>query len=188
MRCPWAVEGDALYEAYHDLEWGVPQYEDRLLLETLTLEGQQAGLSWRLILGKRQGYREAFFDFEPQRVSMIDEELVQILAQDRGLVRHVGKIRAVVQNARACCEIQRVHGSLSRFLWDLVGGVPRVGGYASMEEIPACTKLSQDMSRALRGAGFSFVGPKTCYAFMQACGMAMDHLVSCERYAQLARL
>jgi DNA-3-methyladenine glycosylase I len=184
VRCAWAREGpDA---AYHDTEWGVPVHDDRALFELLTLEGAQAGLSWSTILKKREGYRRAFLDFDAERVARLTPADVDRLVADPGIVRHRGKIESVVQNARAVLRVREEVGSLDRYLWGLVGGAPRVNRWRSPRELPSRTPESTAMSRELLRRGFRFVGPTTCYAFMQAVGMVNDHTVDCFRYRELA--
>lgn len=173
--------------AYHDIEWGMPVSDDRLLFEMLVLEGAQAGLSWATILAKRDNYRRAFAGFDPSRVARFTARRVDRLMHDPGLVRHRGKLEAAVANARACVEIQQQSGSLAAFLWDFVDGRPVQNRWRRMADVPASTPLSGTMSRELRRRGMRFVGPTTCYAFMQACGFVNDHLVSCPRHREMPR-
>jgi DNA-3-methyladenine glycosylase I len=185
-RCPWPRT--PLDVAYHDAEWGVPvRDDDRLLFEMLTLEGAQAGLSWSTILAKREGYRRAFHGFDPARVARLAPPDVERLLGDAGIVRHRGKIESTIHNAHAVRRVQRAHGSLSAFLWALAGGAPRVNRWRAPAEVPARTPESAALSQALVAAGFRFVGPTTCYAFMQATGMVNDHLVGCFRHPEVAR-
>ncbi len=183
LRCDWAGTDSAM-TAYHDREWGVPVYDDRGLFEMLLLEGAQAGLSWSTILRKRESYRSAFCDFDPERVAGFGQGEVLTLLGDAGLVRNRLKIQSAVRNARAVIQVQQEHGSLSAFLWSLVGGEPKVNHWRHMQQIPASTEESAHMSRVLKRRGFSFVGPTICYAFMQATGMVNDHLVSCFRHPE----
>ena len=183
-RCAWAQ--DALSIAYHDTEWGVPAHEDRLLFELLSLEGAQAGLSWSTILRKREGYRRAFHAFDPARVAELTPADVDRLAADPGIVRHRGKIESVVQNARAVLRVQQELGSFDRYVWAFVGGAPRVNRPRSLGEIPSQTPESAALSKDLLRRGFRFVGPTTCYAFMQAVGMVNDHTVDCFRSGELS--
>jgi DNA-3-methyladenine glycosylase I len=178
-RCAWART--PLEAAYHDAEWGVPVHDDPRLFELLTLEGAQAGLSWLTVLRKRDGYRRAFADFDPARVAEYDGADVERLLADAGIVRHRGKIESAIQNARAVLRIQQEHGSLDAYLWGLAGGVPRVNHPRTLADLPARTPESEAMSRALLARGFRFVGPTTCYAFMQAVGMVDDHTFDCWR-------
>jgi DNA-3-methyladenine glycosylase I len=183
-RCGWAPLEDPAYVAYHDEEWGVPLHDDARLFEMLTLEGAQAGLSWSTILHKRDGYRRAFANFDPAKVARFDARKVERLMQDASIVRNRLKIESTVANARATRAVQREFGSLDSYLWGLVGGAPLVNRWRG-GEIPAETPVSRAMSKDLKRRGFRFVGPTVCYAFMQACGMVNDHVVSCFRYAEL---
>jgi DNA-3-methyladenine glycosylase I len=176
---------DPLMLAYHDEEWGVPSHDDRHLFEMLTLEGAQAGLSWTTILRKREGYRRAFAGFDPAVVAKFDVRKVERLLKDPGIVRNRMKVESSVGNARATIAIQRERGSLDAFLWDLVGGTPAVNRWKRLDELPAETLASRTMSKELKRAGFRFVGPTVCYAFMQATGMVNDHMVSCFRYREV---
>lgn len=186
-RCSWVPDNDALYQAYHDDEWGVPVHEDRALFEALVLDGAQAGLTWRAILGRRPGYRRAFFNFEVERVAAMTDDEQAALLQDPGIIRNRAKIRSAVNNARAALEVQSEFGSLDAFLWSFVGGSPIVNHWESGVNVPAESEESRAMSRELRRRGFTFVGPVICYAFMQALGLVMDHTTACFRYPELAR-
>jgi DNA-3-methyladenine glycosylase I len=181
-RCPWS-EGDPLYERYHDEEWGFPERDDRALYEKLTLDGFQAGLAWITILRKREAFRRAFDGFDPARVARFGERDVKRLLGDAGIVRHRGKIEGAIANARGVLRIQEEEGGFSRFLWSFVGGETKQHSFRSIRQVPAESKESRAMSKALRERGFAFVGPTICYAFMQAVGMVDDHLVSCFRRA-----
>ena len=185
-RCAWAGT-DPRMIAYHDKEWGVPVHEDRLLFEFLTLEGAQAGLSWQTILNKREAYREAFSRFDPARVARFDGRRIDRLLANPGIVRNRLKIESTVSNARAVLEVQRELGSLDRFLWGLVGGVPKVNRWRNLSALPARTPASDALSKALKQRGFRFVGSTICYAFMQATGMVNDHAMTCFRHTQLSR-
>ena len=185
-RCEWVPDGDELYAAYHDEEWGVSLREDKALYELLTLEGAQAGLSWATILRKREGYRKAFAGFDPKRVAAFDAAHVETLLQDPGIVRNRLKVSSAVENARRVLEVQAERGSFSDFLWGFVDGEPLVGSWRTIAEIPAETPVSKAMSKELKRRGFRFVGPTVCYAFMQAAGLVNDHVVSCFRYRELA--
>jgi DNA-3-methyladenine glycosylase I len=180
-RCAWVPEGDALYVAYHDDEWGVPSHDDRHLFELLTLEGAQAGLSWATILRKRENYRAAFAGFEPARVARFGRRDVERLLRDPGIVRNRLKIESAVNNARRVLELD----SLDAYLWSFVDGAPIVGRWRSIREIPAETAESRAMSKDLKRRGFRFVGPTVCYAFMQAVGLINDHVTTCFRYREL---
>jgi DNA-3-methyladenine glycosylase I len=185
-RCPWAKT--ELSVAYHDTEWGVPVHDDRLLFEFLVLEGAQAGLSWETILRKRPAYRIAFDNFEIQIVAKYGEHKAAKLLANAGIVRNRLKIAAAVTNARAALVVQKEFGSLDAFLWSFAGGRPRTNRWRSPAQVPVRTAEAEAMSRDLLKRGFRFVGPTICYAFMQAVGMVNDHLVSCFRHADVARL
>lgn len=183
-RCVWA-DGSHLMRAYHDTEWGVPVHDDRRLFEFLLLEGAQAGLSWSTILNKRQAYALAFDSFDPERIALYDEARCQELLANPGIVRNRAKIAAAVQNARAFLAVRERHGSFHAFVWRFVGGQPLQNAWTSLADIPARTAESDAMSRELRRLGFAFAGGTICYAFMQAVGMANDHLVDCFRWGEL---
>jgi DNA-3-methyladenine glycosylase I len=172
-------------EAYHDLEWGVPLHDDRALFELLTLEGAQAGLSWSTILRRRDGYRRAFANFDPAKVAEFNNADVDRLFADTGIIRNRQKIYSTVQNARCVLEAQREFGSFDHYLWSFVGGKPLVNKFESLQDLPAQTPESVNMSKALRKRGFSFVGPTICYAFMQSAGLVNDHMLVCYRRAEL---
>jgi DNA-3-methyladenine glycosylase I len=182
-RCAWA--SSALLADYHDAEWGVPQHDDRALFELLILEGAQAGLSWETVLRKRPAYRAAFDNFDADAVAAYDEARIAALLANPGLIRHRGKIRAAVQNARALLALRREHPSFDAYLWGFVGGRPLVNTWRSSRELPAQTRVSQALSADLRRRGFAFVGPTICYALMQAAGLVNDHTTDCFRHAQL---
>ena len=184
-RCEWAG-GSGELVAYHDEEWGVPSRDDRHLFELLTLEGAQAGLSWTTILRKRDGYRRAFADFDPAAVARFDADDVGRLLADPAIVRNRAKIESTIANARAVLAVQEERGSLADYLWDVVGGEPRRNAWRALGDIPAETPESRSLSRDLKRRGFRFVGPTTCYAFMQAVGMVNDHVTSCFRYDEVA--
>lgn len=183
-RCEWAGT-DPLYVAYHDEEWGVPVHDDRTLFEFLILEGAQAGLNWRTILNKRENYRRAFDNFDPQKVAGYDEDKVAQLLADPGIVRNRLKVRSAIQNARAFLQIQKELGSFDAYVWQFVGGQPIQNRWQKLSEIPAETEASQALSKDLKKRGFNFVGPTIMYAFMQAVGMVNDHLVHCFRYKKV---
>ena len=186
-RCPWC-EGFALYRDYHDREWGVPLYDERALFELLILEGAQAGLSWATILKKRENYRRAYDGFDAQAIARYDDAKVGALLADPGIVRNRAKVAASIVNARALLALTADGRSLADFLWAFVDGAPIQNRWRSLAEVPARTPQSDAMSKALARAGFKFVGTTICYAFMQAAGMVNDHLVSCPRHAEVARL
>lgn len=181
-RCPWART--ALDIAYHDSEWGVPSRDERHLFEMICLEGAQAGLSWSTILAKRENYRRLFADFEPAKVAQFTPARVARLLSDPGIVRHRGKIEGCIANARALRAFRTANpepGAFASMLWAFVGGAARSEPRPTMKHVPSVTPESTAMSRALRKLGFTFVGPTTCYAFMQAVGMVNDHLDTCPR-------
>ena len=183
IRCPWA-KGDQ-FIAYHDLEWGVPVHDDRLLFEFLILEGAQAGLSWATILKKRENYREAFDHFDPAVVARYGKKKHTSLLANEGIVRNWLKIASAIDNAQACLAVQEEFGSFDRYLWGFVEGRPRQNSWSSLKAVPAQTAESNAMSKDLKRRGFRFVGSTICYALMQAVGMVNDHLVECYRHAEL---
>ena len=174
--------------AYHDEEWGVPAHDDRRLFEMLTLEGAQAGLSWKTILDKREGYRRAFAGFDPVKVAAFRPPKIERLLDDPGIVRNRLKVASAVTNAHAVRVVQDELGSLDAYLWSFVGGAPIVHGPRALGQLPAETDESRAMSKNMKRRGFRFVGPTVCYAFMQAIGMVNDHVRSCFRYAELRHL
>ena len=182
-RCAWAASG--LLQAYHDVEWGVPQHDDRVLFEFLILEGAQAGLSWETILRKRENYRKAFARFDAKKVAKFTAADERRLMADEGIVRNRLKISSAITNAKAFLEVQREFGSFDAYVWRFVDGKPIVNSIASPKDVPARTPTSDAMSKDLRRRGFRFFGSTICYAFMQAAGMVNDHLVDCFRYDQL---
>ena len=184
-RCAWCGN-DPLYTAYHDLEWGVPNHDDRHLFEMLVLEGAQAGLSWITILRKRENYRRAFDDFDADKVARYAVADVERLMADAGIVRNRLKIESAIANARATLAVQARFGSLDELLWKFVDGVPRDGARRTLADVPAETAESKAMSRELKRLGFRFVGPTVCYAFMQAVGMVNDHVADCFRHREIA--
>lgn len=179
--CPWCTGFD-LYRKYHDEEWGVPLRNDLALFELLNLEGAQAGLSWSTVLKKRAHYRLVFDGFKPEIIANYNETKVAALLADPGIIRNRAKVAATILNAKAYLSIKASGQSFSEFLWQFVGNVPIQNNRLSMAELPSSTAESVAMSKALLKAGFKFVGPTICYAFMQACGMVNDHLVSCPRH------
>ena len=183
VRCAWVPEGDPLYAAYHDDEWGVPLHGERQLFELLTLEGAQAGLSWSTVLKKREGYRSAFEGFEPERVARYTERDVERLLADPGIVRNRLKVESTIANAKAVLELD---GGFDELLWSFVGGEPKVNAWRTLGELPAETAESKAMSKELKRRGFRFVGPTVCYAFMQAAGLVNDHTVDCFRYREVS--
>jgi DNA-3-methyladenine glycosylase I len=186
QRCPWGAS-DPLMIDYHDREWGTPVHDDRLLFEFLVLEGAQAGLSWMTILKKREAYRKAFANFDPETVARYGaRDIGRLLAND-GIVRNRRKIESAITNAGVVLKIQEDAGSFSGYLWDFVGGRPIRNRWRSLEQIPALTAESKRLSRDLIRRGATFVGPTICYAFMQATGLVNDHLVTCFRYEALRK-
>ena len=186
-RCPWPGE-DPLYCAYHDTEWGVPEWDDRALFEKLVLDGFQAGLSWITILRKRENFRRAFDGFVPEKIVRYDKRKLARLMADAGIVRNRAKIEGTVANARAWLELMEQPGGFAGFLWGFVDGAPVQNRWRSVAQVPAETATSRALSKALRERGFNFVGPTIVYAFMQAVGMVNDHTVECFRHAQVGRL
>jgi len=182
-RCAWASNSLAI--AYHDREWGVPQHEDRVLFEFLILEGAQAGLSWDTILRKRENYRTAFANFDPKKVSRYDARKRDVLMRDDGIVRNRLKILSAVRNAKAFLNVKDEFGSFDRYIWQFVGGKPKVNAPRSSGDVPGRTTESDAMSKDLKKRGFTFVGSTICYAFMQAVGMVNDHQITCFRHRQI---
>jgi DNA-3-methyladenine glycosylase I len=183
-RCAWAGS-DPLYLAYHDREWGVPVFADRLLFEFLTLEGAQAGLSWLTILRKRESYRSAFAGFDPETVARFDDAKVKELLANPGIVRNRLKVDSTITNARAFLAIQEEFGSFAAYQWRFVDGHPLQNRWRTIREVPAATPISEALSRDLKKRGFRFVGSTICYAHMQAVGMVNDHTVDCFRWREL---
>lgn len=186
QRCPWC-EGFDLYRHYHDTEWGVPLRDDLALFELINLEGAQAGLSWSTVLKKRETYRAAFDQFDPEKIARYDAGKVAELLTNPGIVRNRLKVAATITNAQAYLALQASGQSFSAWVWQFVGGQPLQHRRRSLSDVPAQTAESDAMSKALKKAGFKFVGSTICYAFMQAAGMVNDHLVSCHRHAVLAK-
>ena len=184
-RCQWSTGGNELYIDYHDREWGVPQHDDRMLLEFLILEGAQAGLSWSTILNKREGYRKAFSEFDPVKVSRYDKAKIARLLQDPGIVRNRLKVESAVINARAFMAVQEEFGSFDTYIWQFTNGTTIQNSWKAMKQVPASTKESDAMSKDLKSRGFKFVGSTIMYAHMQATGMVNDHTVNCFRWKQL---
>jgi len=182
-RCAWAT--NELSIRYHDEEWGVPVHDDRTLFEFLILEGAQAGLSWNTILNKRENYRRAFDRFDPKLVAQYDKRKVKQLLADPGIVRNKLKVAAAIENAKAFLRVQEEFGTFDRYIWQFVGGKPRVNKWRSLKQLPARTPESDAMSKDLQRRGFKFVGSTICYAFMQAVGMVNDHAVDCFRYTMV---
>jgi DNA-3-methyladenine glycosylase I len=186
VRCDWVPPNDELYVPYHDREWGVPLHDERRLFELLCLEGAQAGLSWRTILARREGYRAVFADFDPDRLAEFDDDRLEAILLDPRVIRNRLKVLATRDNARAVLRL-RGETTLSRVLWDVVGGAPIQNAWETLDQIPASTPVAETMSRNLRARGFRFVGPTICYAFMQSAGLVNDHVVGCFRYEEVGR-
>jgi DNA-3-methyladenine glycosylase I len=183
-RCPWPKQ-EPIYLAYHDTEWGVPEFDDRALYEKLILDGFQAGLSWITILRKRDNFRRAFNGFDPARIARYDAGKVEALMQDAGIVRNRAKIAGAILSAQGYLDIMEKGPGFSAFLWEFVDGRPKVNRFRATSQVPAETELSRKISKELIARGFKFVGPTIVYAFMQATGMVNDHLVTCYRHAEL---
>ena len=186
-RCPWP-KGDPIYVAYHDEEWGVPEFDDQALYEKLILDGFQAGLSWITILRKRENFRRAFDGFQPELIARYGPKKVAALMADTGIVRNRAKIEGAIVSARAYLDIMERGPGFSARLWDFLDGRPKTNRFRSVSQIPAQTELSQQISKELTRLGFKFVGPTIVYAFMQAVGMVNDHLVKCYRHAACREL
>ena len=186
-RCFWAGR-DPLYMAYHDTEWGVPEYDDRALYEKLVLDGFQAGLSWITILRKRENFRRAFSQFRPEKIARYDKKKIASLMKDEGIVRNKMKINGAVSSARAWLEMTEKGPGFSAYLWDFMDGKPLDHRFKTRRQIPAETPLSKTISKDLKEKGFKFCGPTIVYAFMQAVGMVNDHLVKCHRHAAVQKL
>lgn len=182
VRCPWA-ESDPLLARYHDEEWGRPEFDENRLFELITLEGAQAGLSWLTILRKREGYRQAFAGFDPQRVAGFDSKRVDQLVLNPAIVRHRGKIESTINNARRILALWNSGETFAETCWELVSGQPAQNNFGLMAEVPSTSELSSRLSSRLKKLGFRFVGETTCYSFLQAAGMVNDHLLSCPRHA-----
>jgi len=187
-RCAWVSADDPLMLQYHDREWGVPVHEDRKHFEFLVLEGAQAGLSWSIVLKKREGYRRAFNDFDPQKVARYTKQRIRKLALDPGIIRNRMKIEAAVRNARAFLAVREEFGSFDAYCWRFVDGRPKLNRWKAMRQIPATSPESDAFSKDLKRRGFGFVGSTIIYAHMQAVGMVNDHLIGCFRYREVRRL
>ena len=185
-RCGWAGT-EQIYRDYHDTEWGVPEWDSRALWEKLILDGFQAGLSWITILKKRDNFRAAFEGFDPNVIASWGEPEVQRLLQNEGIIRHRGKIEATITNARAWQKVEQREG-FDTFMWNYLGGTPLQNSWTHLSEVPAKTALSERISKDLRKEGFKFCGPTIVYAWMQACGLINDHLVTCPRHAECAAM
>ena len=184
-RCEW-LTNDEIYLEYHDKEWGVPLYDDHTLFEMLILEGAQAGLSWITILKRRQGYRKAYDNFDPEKMAKWTDEKIQKLLNNPEIIRNKLKVAAAKQNAQAYLRIVEEYGNFKDFIWSFVENKPIINSWKSISEIPAMTKESETMSKELKKRGFKFVGPTICYAYMQSVGMVNDHITTCYRYKELS--
>lgn len=187
QRCQWVPEGNELYEAYHDEEWGIPVHDDRKHFEFLILEGAQAGLSWLTILRRREGYRKAFANFDPKVVAKFSEEKIEELLQNADIIRNRLKVVSAVVNAKCFLEVQKEFGSFDKYIWQFVNGKTIQNHRKSIKEVPAETKESQALSKDLKKRGFKFVGPTIIYAHMQAIGLVNDHTCDCFRYGDLQK-
>ena len=186
-RCFWVPPDEPLYLAYHDEEWGVPVHDDRKLFEMLILEGAQAGLSWITILRRRESYRQAFDNFDAEKIAAYGPDRIAALLANEGIIRNRAKVEATIANARAFLQLRGEPGGFSGFLWSFVGGAPLQNRFKERSDVPAETAESKAMSKELRKRGFTFVGPTICYAFMQAVGMVNDHQVGCFRHREVKK-
>ncbi len=186
IRCGWAGS-DPLYIAYHDKEWGVPVYDDRILFEFLILEGMQAGLSWITILRKRENYRQALDNFDAAKIARYKSARKEKLINNAGIIRNRLKIEAIVANAKAYLEVKKEFGSFAKYIWAFVDNRPIINKFKIMSAVPAESEIARTMSKDLKKRGFKFVGPTICYAFMQAVGMVNDHTVDCFRYKEVQK-
>ncbi|MFZ4441140.1 MAG: DNA-3-methyladenine glycosylase I, partial [Syntrophales bacterium] len=184
-RCPWVDLSKVDYVEYHDKEWGVPVYDDRLLFEFLTLESAQAGLSWYTVLKKRENYRKAFDNFEPERVAGFDRAKIEELLLNPGIIRNRLKIEATVNNAQKFLEVQEKYGSFSKYIWAFVGGKPKINNILKLSDYPATSQESDALSKDLKSKGFKFLGSTICYSHMQATGMVNDHALDCFRRREI---
>ena len=187
QRCGWAANAALLDQRYHDREWGVPVRRDRKLFEFLVLEGAQAGLSWSIVLKKREGYREAFAQFDPETIARFNKTQQQVLMKNSSIIRNRLKIASTVSNAHAFLDVREQHGSFSKYLWDFVDGQPVVNNFRYMRQVPTSTALSDEISKDLKKKGFRFVGSTIIYAYLQAVGIVNDHLTSCYRRAEIIK-
>ena len=184
-RCPWVDLTKPDYVEYHDKEWGIPVYDDRLLFEFLSLESAQAGLSWYTVLRKRENYRIAFENFDPQRVAKFDKVKIEKLLQNQGIIRNRLKIESTINNAHRFLEVQADYGSFAKYIWGFVGGKPRINNIRKLSDYPATSKESDVLSKDLKTRGFKFMGSTICYAHMQATGMVNDHSLDCFRRKEI---
>jgi DNA-3-methyladenine glycosylase I len=184
IRCSWCT-GNEIYENYHDYEWGVPVHDDNKHFEMIVLDGAQAGLSWLTVLKKRENYREAFARFDPRKVAEFNENKIEELMNNKGIIRNRQKIRSAIKNAGAFIKVQEEFGSFDKFIWSFVNNKTIVNSWENDSEIPATSLESDEMSKELKKRGFSFVGSTICYAYMQAAGMVNDHVTGCFRYEEI---
>ena len=184
-RCNWVPDNDDLYTSYHDEEWGVPVHDDQKWFEMLILEGAQAGLSWRTVLGRREGYRTAFLNFDAEKVALLTLDDQERLREDPGIIRNKLKISSAVTNAQAFLEVQAEFGSFDSYIWTFIGGRPLDSALQDESDRPAVTPLSEKISKDLKKRGFRFVGPTIVYAFMQASGLVNDHATDCFRHSEV---
>lgn len=187
-RCPWVDLSKPDYVEYHDKEWGVPVYDDRMIFEFISLEGAQAGLSWYTVLKKRENYRIAFENFAPEKVAKFNEAKIAQLLQNPGIIRNRLKIESAVNNARRFLEIQKAFGSFSKYIWSFVGGKPKINAISKLADLPATSPESDALSKDLKKRGFKFMGSTICYAHMQATGMVNDHSLDCFRRKEIMAL
>lgn len=183
-RCVWCGD-DPLYRSYHDTDWGVPEYDGRALWEKLILDGFQAGLSWITILRKRENFRAAFEGFDPAEIATWGDDKIDLLVQDTGIIRHRGKIAATITNAQAYLDLGGAD-AFAKLMWDYVGGAPIIGNYPTQADVPTASDLSTQISKDLKKLGFKFCGPTIVYAWMEACGLFMNHTTNCHRFADLS--
>lgn len=184
IRCDWAEE-TANYRAYHDHEWGVPNFDDQRLFGSLSLQTMQAGLTWRTILDKRPAFRDAFKNFELEEVGAFDQQSVEILLQNSAIIRNRKKINAIIHNAQCIIKIREAHGRFANFIWNLIGNKPICNRFEKLRDIPASTPHSNQLAQTLKNHGFKFIGSTICYAFMEINGMINDHLISCPRWREV---
>jgi len=188
VRCGWSVK-EPIYVTYHDTEWGVPEYDPRSLYEKLVLDGFQAGLSWITILKKRENFRAAFDQFEPEKIARYGKRDVNRLLKNAGIIRSAAKIQAAIQGARLWLDIEEIEpGGFAHFIWKHVDGTPKINHFRTLNQVPAKTKMSEALAKELKSRGFNFCGPVIVYAFAQAVGMVNDHVVSCHRHEPCAAL
>ncbi|MFW5799205.1 MAG: DNA-3-methyladenine glycosylase I [Spirochaetota bacterium] len=188
IRCAWVPDNDELYKKYHDKEWGVPIHNDRKLFEFLVLDGMQAGLSWITILRKRENFRKAFDNFDASKIAEYNDDKINELLANKGIIRNKLKIRAVIDNAKAYLKIKKDFGSFDEYIWSFVNGKTIQNEWKSDDEVPAETEISKNMSKDMKKKGFKFVGPTICYAFMQAAGLVNDHITKCFRYEDIKNM